>query len=441
MKKITLLVLALIAFQFNYAQDTCETAVAVSAGTTTVGTLNGTTPDGSCFTGLATVGEWYSYTPTANYAVTISSNLTVNDGVTNSNDTRLSIFTGSCAALTCYASADDVDTTNYLSEVSFFAESGQTYYILWDDFWSAQGFDFELTETACTATAAPNAVTSPTPADTATDVAIELGDGVAFSWIEDTTGDAADSFTISIGLTATGDDIGSLADVTNGGIITFGATSNTTYYWKIDAVNCFGSTSSAVWSFTTAECLETTVPTSTATSPIPADGATAVAVQSPDGGLAFAWTAPDLDGESYNLNIGTANPPTQTLEGVESNGIITGLAASTTYYWSIDVVNCFGATTTTTVWSFTTDSTLGIEDNSFTAFSVYPNPTSDILNIKSTQDVDSVTVYNLLGQNVASFTKNEITNSSINLSELSEGLYLVRVTSGDKTETLRVTKK
>ena len=90
---------------------------------------------------------------------------------------------------------------------------------------------------------------------------------------------------------------------------------------------------------------------------------------------------------------------------------------------------------------FTTDAALGVEDNTFNTFSAYPNPTSGILNIKSSQDVDNVTVFNLLGQNVASFSKNEITNSSIDMSGLSKGLYLVKVTSGDKTETLRVTKE
>ncbi|SDS66053.1 T9SS type A sorting domain-containing protein [Winogradskyella sediminis] len=444
MKKITLLALAIMAFQFNFAQDTCATAISISAGTTSVGSIDGTADNTCGWQTPATAGEWYSYTPTANYTVTISSNLLANDGIINSDDTRVSIYTGSCGALQCLTGNDDFDFDNgiYLSELTFSATSGTTYYILWDDRWSASGFDFTLTEELCTATAAPQAVTTPTPADGATDVAIAGGDGVVFSWLESTAGVTADSYTISIGATPTGDDIGSLADVSSGTLITFGATSGTTYYWKIDAVNCFGETSSDVWSFTTAICTELAIPTSAASNPTPANGASGVAIQAPDGGVVFEWTAPDVEGESYNFNIGISNPPTQTIVGVESGDSITGFAVNTTYYWSIDVVNCFGQTTTTNVWSFTTDDVLSIEDNELeTPLSVHPNPTSGILNIKSTQNIDSINVFNLLGQNVASFSKNAIIDSSIDLSDLSNGLYLVKITAGENTETLRVTKE
>ncbi|EPR72674.1 hypothetical protein ADIWIN_2287 [Winogradskyella psychrotolerans RS-3] len=268
------------------------------------------------------------------------------------------------------------------------------------------------------------------------------GDG-AGTWVPSYTIIAPSGATDAVGL-----DAGSTC------AITWTATEAGTYTIVIseEGVACGTSTNSAVnngfpaITGTDGEncpvCNETTIPSSTATAPYPADGETAVAISSPDGGLSFEWTAPAIDGETYNLNIGGTNPPTQTLEGINSGDLITGLAVSTTYYWSIDVVNCFGATTTTTVWSFTTDDTLlSIDENALTTFSVYPNPTANILNIKSSQEIDNVTVFNLLGQNVASFSKNEITNSSIDMSELSNGLYLVKITSGDKTQTLRVTKE
>lgn len=62
---------------------------------------------------------WFKYTPTANGEITISSDLPVNDGTTNSDDTRLSVFIGTCANLSCIDYNDDIDTTegseNYLS--------------------------------------------------------------------------------------------------------------------------------------------------------------------------------------------------------------------------------------------------------------------------------------------------------------------------------------
>ena len=144
MKKITLMMFTFLAFNLSNAQDTCETAIDATAGVTSVGTIEGTA-NGGCYTFPGGFGAWYSYTATVDGVVTITSNLAQNDGVTNSDDTRLSIFSGTCSALTCIASNDDGDT-NYLSTASFSIENGTTYYIHWDDTWSDKGFDFEITE-------------------------------------------------------------------------------------------------------------------------------------------------------------------------------------------------------------------------------------------------------------------------------------------------------
>lgn len=148
MKKITLVFIFLIGF-YGVAQNTCATAVPVSVGLTTVGTINGTdVPTPICaLNGPVTTnpaGEWYSYTPTQNEVVTITTDLSQNDGVTNSDDTRVHIYTGTCGSLTCVAGNDDIDNANFLSTVSWLAESGTTYIIAWDNRWSSLGFDFDL---------------------------------------------------------------------------------------------------------------------------------------------------------------------------------------------------------------------------------------------------------------------------------------------------------
>ena len=438
MKKITLLLFVTLAFSFySNGQNTCDTANSITVGTITVPALiGGEVPLPECAEnagGTRTAGVWYSFTASVDGTANVTSDLATNVSP-NSDDTRVHIYSGTCAALTCIGGNDDTDYAvgNYLSDASFSVSNGETYYIAWDNRWNSDGFDFVLTETECTATAAPGAVTTPTPADTATDVVL-VGAGVEFSWVADTLGELADSFTISIGLTPTGDDIGSLEDVTSGGVITFGATNDTTYYWKIDAVNCVGSTSSAVWSFTTESCLETTLP-ACPTVFTPADNEPSAQL-GVDGALTFTWN--DVpNATSYELFI---NGNTQ---GSRESGVtFTGFTVSTAYTWSVVPSNCFGTPLACPTLNFTTSPTLGVEDNSFNTFSVYPNPTSNVLNIKSSQDIDNVIIYNLLGQNVASFTKNEITDSSIDMSELSKGLYLVKITSGDKTQTLRVTKE
>src|SRR6476660_6996652 len=99
MKKITLLFGLLFAAQFSIAQDTCASAVPISAaGEWVITAINGSqVPSPICAdngTG-ATAGEWYKYTPTQDYTVTVTSNLAINNG----KDTRVHVYTGSCGAL------------------------------------------------------------------------------------------------------------------------------------------------------------------------------------------------------------------------------------------------------------------------------------------------------------------------------------------------------
>jgi hypothetical protein len=155
MKKITLLLLLCLSFQVSFAQSSCATAQVITAGTITVNELNGANTITSCYSTSANLANWYSYTPTQNYTVTISSDLAINI----CKDTFVNVYSGTCAGLSCLASDDDAgviacnngaNTNSYLSVVSFTAFVGITYYIAWDNRWSASaplGFDFQLTET------------------------------------------------------------------------------------------------------------------------------------------------------------------------------------------------------------------------------------------------------------------------------------------------------
>ncbi len=150
MKKITFLIL-ILSCQFSIAQSSCATAIPVAAGITTVPTLSGSVSTTTCTTSNATLTNWYSYTPTQNFTVTITSDLAVNI----CKDTYVSIYRGTCSSFTCVAFDDDAgtiacndgsNTNSYLSVVSFTALAGNTYYIAWDNRWNGSGFDFQLTE-------------------------------------------------------------------------------------------------------------------------------------------------------------------------------------------------------------------------------------------------------------------------------------------------------
>ncbi|WP_274474837.1 M43 family zinc metalloprotease [Mangrovimonas aestuarii] len=77
-----------------------------------------------------------------------------------------------------------------------------------------------------------------------------------------------------------------------------------------------------------------------------------------------------------------------------------------------------------------TTSTLGTEDYFVdNEVKVYPNPAKDVLNIKvNNNDLpDSYVVYNVLGQRVATKTISSVSDLSINTSELSNGMYFVKL--------------
>jgi hypothetical protein len=82
-------------------------------------------------------------------------------------------------------------------------------------------------------------------------------------------------------------------------------------------------------------------------------------------------------------------------------------------------------------------STTAFDTNVFTA---YPNPVKDKLNIRYTENITDVAVFNLLGQQL--FTKQiNATQGQVDMSNLTSGTYLVRVTSGEKVQTLKVIKE
>lgn len=153
MKKLLQLSLLLVGVS-SFAQDglSCANAIPVNAGSTTLCPQITGTYIGTCLPAASTSqggsanpkSMWYSYTATSNGEVTVSSNLAQNDGVTNSNDTRLSILSGTCTTLSCYDSNDDVSAANYLSTITFPVASGTTYYIMWDSGWSDKPFDFTV---------------------------------------------------------------------------------------------------------------------------------------------------------------------------------------------------------------------------------------------------------------------------------------------------------
>lgn len=83
---------------------------------------------------------------------------------------------------------------------------------------------------------------------------------------------------------------------------------------------------------------------------------------------------------------------------------------------------------------------LGNEDFETAAFSIYPNPVTDVATIASNgQEVKNVSVLNTLGQVVLNVAGN---TEQVNLSSLQNGIYMVQVEFADnKTATQKIVKK
>lgn len=73
-------------------------------------------------------------------------------------------------------------------------------------------------------------------------------------------------------------------------------------------------------------------------------------------------------------------------------------------------------------------------------FSYYPNPVKNTLNLSYNKEISNVDVFNLLGQKVSS-TKINSNNAQIDLSNLSKGAYMVKVTSDTQVKTIKVIKE
>lgn len=82
---------------------------------------------------------------------------------------------------------------------------------------------------------------------------------------------------------------------------------------------------------------------------------------------------------------------------------------------------------------------LSNEDFTINELKVYPNPVKDVINFSFHKEITTVSIYNLIGQEVITKSLNS-NQASIDITGLSAGTYMVKVTSNNKVKTLKVIK-
>jgi len=153
------------------SNDLCSGAVSLTCGgTANVNTVNANTDAaGSSFCGttITTAGVWYVIAGNGQ-------NMTVSTVGLTATDTKLMVFSGSCASLSCVGGNDDFSGTQ--SEVTWSSVSGVNYYVLAATYSGTGSFPMALT---CTNPYNPcSTITSITSCGSAQSVNIGAGNGL-----------------------------------------------------------------------------------------------------------------------------------------------------------------------------------------------------------------------------------------------------------------------
>lgn len=117
---------------------------------------------------------------------------------------------------------------------------------------------------------------------------------------------------------------------------------------------------------------------------------------------------------------------------------LTGLTAGETLFvrvWGSDTAGLFGDFQISAY-----DQYFSVNDLSAAGFNFYPNPVENTLNLSAQENIQTVEIFNLLGQSVAK-TSPDALNSTMDMSNLTAGVYLVNVTINNQTGAYRVIKQ
>lgn len=107
----------------------------------------------------------------------------------------------------------------------------------------------------------------------------------------------------------------------------------------------------------------------------------------------------------------------------------------------------FGADDWGTDWSIDNiqiiEGTAGIKNNTLNGISVYPNPSSDLVNIAISDNalINQISVTDLNGRVVKTVAAEGVSAVQVNIADLSAGIYLLSLTSNNRSYTQKIVKR
>lgn len=85
--------------------------------------------------------------------------------------------------------------------------------------------------------------------------------------------------------------------------------------------------------------------------------------------------------------------------------------------------------------------TLSTTDTEFSDFSIYPNPVINQLSFKTNQPITKIQIFNIVGKRVLSLNEEGMLNNKIDVSNLTNGSYLINIQINDTAKTYKFIKK
>lgn len=142
----------------------------------------------------------------------------------------------------------------------------------------------------------------------------------------------------------------------------------------------------------------------------------------PPGSIIVFELAESIDGTIFRIgsNADGQTAPSWLISGTCGAGTVDSFGFTNHY-----VVNIIGDPDTS-----------GIADNIIDGFSMYPNPVVDVLNLNANTTIDTVSIFNMLGQEV--LTSNQ---TKIDMSVLPTGSYIVKVQAGEQVASYNLVKE